>query len=555
MIVASVCTGIAADHLAWTPLGWSFAWCAEIDPFPCAVLAHHYPEVPNLGDFTRIKTGRAKRGSIDVLVGGTPCQDFSVAGLRAGMAGDRGNLTLEFLRLAGRLRPTWIVWENVPGVLSSHGGRDFGAFLGGLEQLGYGWAYRTLDAQYVRVDGFGRAVPQRRRRVFVVGYSGKLARLRGTPSDADVQRFSRVSAAVLFERESLSGDPPPRREAGEDVARCLAYGAGSQRFDGTVENYVAGTITAHYGERTGRDLESGALFVAHTLRADGFDASEDGTGRGVPLIPFDETQLTSPVNRSRPEAGDPAPTLASGGKPPSIAHVPDAAFCLTDARGTGDGHGQGWNSNYIAYQCHGGDVGPMETLRRGNGDVQSGVPYVVSPDNGRDTHAAAYATDVARTLPVRGSFDSGKQGGTVIAFNHQAGGSEDFLGLSEEVVTALTTNQTPAIAFQERGRPDGRTLEYSPEVSYALRAVDGGGCGDWFNFAQGKTVRRLTPVECERLQGMPDDYTLVPYRGKAAADGPRYKVIGNSMAVNVMRWIGQRVALVDAFLKEKGVPQ
>jgi DNA (cytosine-5)-methyltransferase 1 len=176
----SICSGIEAATVAWHPLGWEAAAFAEIDPFARAVLAHHYPAVPLHGDFTTIKDG--DYGAIDLLVGGTPCQSFSIAGLRKGLDDDRGNLTLEYIRLAERLRPRWLVWENVPGVLSIDGGRTFGAFLGGLAECGYGFAYRILDAQY-----FG--VPQRRRRVFVVGYLGDW----------------RPPAAVFLEPEGLRG--------------------------------------------------------------------------------------------------------------------------------------------------------------------------------------------------------------------------------------------------------------------------------------------------------------------------------------------------------------
>ena len=159
MRYGSVCSGVEAASLAWHPLGWEAAFYSEIEKFPSAVLTHHYPDTPNLGDMTAddfIERARAT-GPIDLLVGGTPCQSFSVAGLRKGLDDPRGNLALTFLQVLDGLRPDWVVWENVPGVLSSNEGRDFGAFLGGLGQLGYGWAYRVLDAQY-----FG--VPQRRPR-------------------------------------------------------------------------------------------------------------------------------------------------------------------------------------------------------------------------------------------------------------------------------------------------------------------------------------------------------------------------------------------------------
>lgn len=354
MIYGSVCSGIEAATVAWHPLGWRPAFFSEIDAFPRAVLAHHYPNVPLHGDFTTIQAGQYE--PIDLLVGGTPCQSFSVAGLRGGLADDRGNLALEYLRLAQRLRPRWLVWENVPGVLSSNGGRDFGAILGGMVELGYGWAYRVLDAQY-----FG--VAQRRRRVFVVGYLGDW----------------RPAAAVLFERESLSGNPPPRREAGESVARCLATGTNSQRYDGESET-----------------------FVTHSPRAEGFDASEDGTGRGTPLVP--------------------------------------------------------------------------------------------------------------------------------VSFAWQQGGSMQ-MAYGDGVGITLQRSQHPAVAL----------------IRSATVAMPGRLIGSAERIDR-SAVRRLTPRECERLQGFPDDWTLVPYRGRPAADGPRYKALGNSMAVPVMAWIGARIDQVRAIL-------
>ena len=174
----SVCSGIEAATVAWHPLGWNPVGFSEIESFPSQVLKHHYPTVPNLGDMTKFKEWQIE-SNFDVFVGGTPCQSFSVAGLRKGLDDPRGNLMLTYLAIAKQHRPRWLVWENVPGVLSSADGRDFGSFLGGLAVCGYGFSYRVLDAQY-----FG--VAQRRKRVFVVGYLGDW----------------RPAAAVLFERES-----------------------------------------------------------------------------------------------------------------------------------------------------------------------------------------------------------------------------------------------------------------------------------------------------------------------------------------------------------------
>ena len=231
MIYGSVCSGIEAATAAWHPLGWKPSFFSEIEKFPRAVLDHHYPDVPLHGDFTTIE--KNQYADIDLLVGGTPCQSFSVAGLRKGMDDDRGNLALEYLKLAQRIGPRWLVWENVPGVLSSNEGRDFGAFIGGLEECGYQCAWRILDAQY-----FG--VPQRRRRVFVVGYLGDW----------------RPAAAVLFERESLFRNPPPSRETREGIATVsgtlTSSGTGTQRVGGNfgeLDNYIpVSTITLSSGQ-------------------------------------------------------------------------------------------------------------------------------------------------------------------------------------------------------------------------------------------------------------------------------------------------------------------
>jgi DNA (cytosine-5)-methyltransferase 1 len=270
----SVCSGIEAATVAWHPLGWVPVFFSEIDTFPSAVLAHHYGSnmpnedlarngVPNYGDFTQIPASAGGEAGLDLLVGGTPCQSFSIAGLRGGLDDARGNLALEFCRLARRIGPRWVVWENVPGVLSLDGGRAFASILGGLADCGYGLAYRVLDAQFVRVDGFGRAVPQRRRRVFVVGYLGDWRR----------------AAAVLFERESLSGNPPPRRSTRQDVAGSLKAGLGRRQCDngecGTLISVATSpTLDANFGRlqgASGQDAKHGhGHLVAHaTVAASG----------------------------------------------------------------------------------------------------------------------------------------------------------------------------------------------------------------------------------------------------------------------------------------------
>ncbi len=413
----SVCSGIEAASVAWNPLGWKAAWFSEIERFPSAVLAHRFPDTPNLGDMTRFKDW--PDATVNLLCGGTPCQSFSNAGLRAGLDDPRGQLMLTFGAIAARYRPRWLVWENVPGVLSSNGGRDFGAFLGLLGHLGYGFAYRVLDAQYVRVDGYARAVPQRRQRVFVVGCLGDW----------------RSAAAVLSERESLRGDSAPRRSSGARVAATLTRGAESSGRGGYAGrrqeddyNIVAGALAGSgpgAGWRIGADESAAGQVVAvdytngliqgdisGTLEA---AQSKGNRGQGL-IVPFDTTQLTSAANRSSPKPGDPCH--------PPAAHAPAIAF---DAR----------QSDVIQY---GDKTGPLDT--------------------------------------------------------------------------------------------DGHTM----------------------GVQQATAVRRLMPVECERLQGFPDGWTAIPWRGKPASecpDGPRHKAIGNSWAVNCARWIGMRIALVDALRAER----
>ena len=197
----SLFSGIEAATVAWKPLGWEPIAFAEIDPFPKAVLAHHYPGVPDLGDMTKVDW-RKYRGTVDLVCGGSPCQAFSIAGLRKALDDPRGQLMLEYLRACHEINPEWIVWENVPGVLSADGGRAFGSLLAGVAELwpdGGGAAWRVLDAQFY-------GVAQRRRRVFLVINT----------------RDWRRAAPVLFERESLRWDYPSSREKREALAGGLA---------------------------------------------------------------------------------------------------------------------------------------------------------------------------------------------------------------------------------------------------------------------------------------------------------------------------------------------
>jgi len=415
----SVCSGIEAASVAWHPLGWESVAYSEIEPFPCKVLQHHYPDVPNLGDMTKFKEW--PDADVDVFVGGTPCQSFSVAGLRQGLDDPRGNLMLTYLAIAKQYRPKWLVWENVPGVLSSADGRDFGSFLGGLAILGYGFAYRVLDAQY-----FG--VAQRRKRVFVVGYLGDW----------------RPAAAVLFERHSLQGHPAPSREKGENSS--IHAGKGIAECSPTIGCELAKQVN---NQMIGN---AEAFFIPDTP-AQPIALAENTIGR-------------------KPENG---------------------------------GNGDGFTEN-----------GPMYTLNAtGVHGVAQPIAYNISPGTGASKDDI-YVTDAhaSKTLDASASNPAMHQEGTAI------------LQAMAVIAPTLTAANDPSRSPQ--------SSEVTQQVYSVLQAS--------------MAVRRLTPVECERLQGFPDKYTDIQPKGKATPDGPRYKALGNSMAVPVMAWIGKRIQEVDALL-------
>lgn len=666
----SVCSGIEAASVAWHSLGWECVGVSEIDPFASAVLAERYPHVPNLGDMTAYRDWSIDGGAVDLLVGGTPCQAFSVAGLRRGLDDPRGNLTLVYLGLVDHFRPRWCVWENVPGVLSIDGGRAFGSFLGGLAQLGYGFAYRVLDAQYVRVDEHPRAVPQRRRRVFVVGRAG-----------GDARRAARV----LLEPEGRSGNPPTRRasrtsdaaratgRATKDASLALdtrvcqfanhsfntgeyvvesSHGFATQETSGTITTRVgeldtrsvdrgeyvvevAPAVTAKWSKgsggpagdecqnlvafgirrdatregvartpsldahgrlslrnpglgismevaptldatgphtvavassggvvaqrattevmgtlqtRTGRlQAESavsgelvvepcigeGAVFQARAytrdnktagkLRSDTASVITAGTKAGdseqlvVQPLPFDPTQITHPANRSNPQPGDPSPTLTKDARPPHIA----------------------FKSSYYTRGKDGApsDVAPPLTADADRGDQDTLVLASLST-------LAVGLDDVSHTLTrsmgTGASEDGTGRGVPIVATSWRYPQdvadpitSHEQSTWTHEGKTFRTRNLVPGsvVAPTLTAANNPSRSPQSAEVTQQVAAV----------YEAAHAVRRLTPRECERLQGFPDDWTAVTYRKKPAADGPRYKAIGNSMAVNVMRWIGLRI--------------
>jgi len=416
----SVCSGIEAATVAWHHMGWKPIGFSEIEKFPSQVLAHHYPNVTNFGDMTKYKEWNIN-DTVGLLVGGTPCQSFSVAGLRMGLQDPRGNLALTYVALLDKFRPKWCIWENVPGVLSSGEGRDFGAFLGALAQLGYGFAYRVLDAQY-----FG--VAQRRRRVFVVGCFGSW----------------QSAAEVLFESESLRRDIKKGRSEKKDIANCItkspsshsSYNPARSEGNAVVVQWPAdkaNTLNASFGEKLGLEnqhINSGApLFVMQPIpihaqatqyKGGGANRNNDGKGNGLGIG----------------KSGDPMNTLDTVSR------------------------------HAVAYENHGTDsrikeieISPTVTARWGTGG--NNVPLAI--------------------------------------------GSSDISG---------TLRANPGSGWRSNGTP--------------VEAVA----------IQNMAVRRLTEVECERLQGFPDNYTNIK---ENCPSGVRYKALGNSMAVPVMRWIGERI--------------
>jgi DNA (cytosine-5)-methyltransferase 1 len=412
MNYATLCSGIEAPSMGWHGLGWNPMFFSEIEPFPKAVLKHHYPNVPDHGDMTKYKEWPNDR-PIDLICAGTPCQSFSVAGLRKGIEDPRGNLTLTFLGVLERYRPTWVVWENVPGVLSD-GTNAFGQFIAGLSELGYGVSWRVLDAQY-----FG--VAQRRRRVFVVGCLGNW----------------RAAASVLFESNCLSGDSAPSREKRQRVTGTAqkSVGAEGKWWDG---GQVASTITTRSDSQRMPDKDNFQAIIFEPRSPD-----------GVPRI---HDNISPTLN-----------TMGGGQREPCVAW--NITFC--DTNGT-------------------------------RKDRENGGLYINKTDTANTITGAGVGTSVAHTFKIRSGCE---------------GGGKGYLGQDEAAFTLDTTQSQ--------------------------------------NLMTSTAIRRLTPIECERLQGFPDNYTQIPFRNKPphqCPDGPRYKALGNSMAVPVLKWIGERINEINKLL-------
>jgi DNA (cytosine-5)-methyltransferase 1 len=464
MNYASVCDGIGAAHVAWKPLGWQCSWTSEIEPFPAAVVDHHFG-FANVGDMTKITEEMLhEHGPVELLVGGTPCQSFSVAGLRGGLADPRGNLALRFVQLASVMQPKWIVWENVPGVLSSGKGRDFGTFLGALGEIGYGFAYRVLDAQW-----FG--VAQRRRRVFVVGYLGDWRR----------------AAAVLFERESVFGNPPTR-------------GAKGQGITSSPEG-IAGNVSSKWAKGTGGpagDECYNLVAFAQNQREEVRELGDCATALNLQGT-HQQTFLATPYTKSkRAQSTTDDESWVPGEVSPTMSCFDQGDTRATTVVAFKPGQSEAAGGTFVTEEF-------APTLQsQSNGSTA--VPAVGFTYSGYSNQPAWMTGDRTDCLPASGHSDGSHQGVGVMSVR-TAQTSANGHGVAVDVAHTLDRAQGQAVAAM--------------------------------------AVRRLTPRECERLQGFPDDYTLVEYRKKPAADGPRYRALGNSMAVPVMRWIGERIKMVD----------
>lgn len=560
MKYASVCSGVEAASLAWMPLGWKAAWFSEIEPFPCEVLKQRFPGVPNLGDMTKIKVDNLENGDqkytngdgavvivpggVDLLVGGTPCQSFSLAGKREGLEGASG-LARTFVELLGAMRPRWFVWENVPGCLSSRnkqtGIYDFNFLLAAFAEVGYSLCWKILDAQYCRIYGYPRAVPQRRRRVFVVGYSSG---------------DWRYPAEVLFEPHSLSGNTPPKR------VKRKGFTADAERSVGTASCFssschggyaaAAGTLKSSGGD-TGGGSENLAISI--------------GNGQVNSLI--NEHELAQTLNGMRDQQaviclndqGGSVMQVENDGNAGTLranTHGNEQIVCVNGAEipVTSTEHANPVTCNHnglenaICYDARGngnGDVAPTATGDHLNRitDYTPIVQECYSVDRRNQTLTDCSGGDNYNTVME------------VIAIDQQGGkGNASY---AHEVLPTIMhdSHGTPhavAIAFEPGiAKREGDHSRFTQEVSSTLRSDMGDNqTSVAISSRKYTTVRRLLPIETERLMGFPDNWTRISWKGKPAEecpDSPRYKACGNSMCVNVMRWIGMRIEMLERRLK------
>lgn len=454
----SIFSGIEAATVAWQPLGWKPIAFSEIDPFPSTVLQHHYPNVPNLGDITKIDW-RPYVGAADIVVGGSPCQSFSVAGKREGLAGASG-LMFEYIRAVRDLRPRWFVWENVPGAFTSERGEAYRQLLSEMDALGYGLAWRVLDAQF-----FG--VAQRRERVFLVGSLGTMR-----------------CAEVLFERESMSWDHQSSRQKRKALTEESQGCVGEADHD-------SGCLTP--GETQSRRVyPTSGVYPTLSTR------EKSGQNQESVFIQFGDDIAGTLTARY-----DSSPCVDRGANV-VVDDRQKVFLCQTAQTGS--------NGKLVKQD----DV--MNTLDRTNSTAVAALDF--NPTDARLRYAH---DDVSQTLTARAGT-GGNNVPLVKAFKWNQGERSRSLAIGDVSLT-LSTDHNPAV-YEIAGNTEDSHMD-------------------------GLTVRRLTPLECERLQGFPDGWTDIPWRGRERApDGPRYKALGNSMAVPVMRWIGERIHMVEEANKQ-----
>ena len=517
MKYVSIFSGIEAATVAWHPLGWEPLAFSEIDPFPSTVLQHHYPDIPNLGDITKIDW-RPYVGAADIVVGGSPCQSFSVAGKREGLAGASG-LMFEYIRAVRELRPRWFVWENVPGAFTSERGEAYRQLLSEMDALGYGLAWRVLDAQF-----FG--VAQRRERVFLVGSLGTMR-----------------CAEVLFERESLSWDHQSSRQKRQ-------------------------ALTEEAQERVGEaDHDSGCLNPGETQSRRVYPTSgvyptlstREKSGQNQESV---FTQFGDDVAGTLTSRYDSSPCVDRGAN--VVVDERDKVFlCQTAQTGSNgklvkqdDVTNTLDRTNSTAVAALDFKVKPVAFLYNQGAKVRSLGISEISPTLKTDHNpAVAFASnqrDEVRELEVAGAL-AAQPGIKQQTYICRADGQANAM-TSVDMAPTLTSHakkDPPLIYPAEDSIGEGALIQRDMSATLSTHNIQTPITGG--REKRGLTVRRLTPRECERLQGFPDDYTDIPYRNKEhAPDGPRYKALGNSMAVPVMRWIGERIRTVEEAAETTG---
>lgn len=583
MRYGSICSGVEAASLAWRHLGWTPAFFSEVEPFPAAVLMQRLgamkplrpldpdaasdekdrkqrlswqsliaemPDggtIPNLGDFTLIKK-EDYDGQIDLLVGGTPCQDLSIAGKRLGFGGKRSVLALDFVRLCFETGTRWVLWENVPAALSSRRGEDFGRFVSllcgwnvpvpesGWRKCGivtpalggFGVAWRVLDSQFTRVEQFPRAIPQRRKRLFLVGYTGQW----------------KYPAKVLFDGEMCGGDTPPRRTKRQNASAGSEGGSASTDWwDGSQK---AGTLTRTSDQQFMPD--KGRLQCVIEQAGTDFLCYENH----APDSRIKSVEVSQSIVARMGTGGNNLPLLQEVPREPETA----IGFIKNDAGGDLQGF---WDEVFPTMRT---EVTPAVAREEcfhvsfcdANGrrkDRPNGGLYVTEAKAGKTVTAGGPGAETVIVEPIALDGDKMKPG-------ERSGGSG--MGVSEDgVMYTQTVKDVHAVAYDECVPLDLRNATRDPEKHDAQnrQGVGIGEDGASMNTVTAAsvpgvgwqaTVRKLLPIECERLMGFPDNWTRISWKGKPeeeCPDAPRYKACGNSMCVNVMAWIGERIEAVN----------